>query len=53
MDKNLIEYLLYLLRQTVGIAKEARRKRYGDDLFDYSIKSSERLIMEIENELKK
>lgn len=43
-----IEYELYILRQHVAVAQEAKRERYGDDLFDWSIKCAESIIQDLE-----
>ena len=43
-----LEYMMFILRQKVGIAKEAKEIGYGDDLFSYSIQSAEQLITEME-----
>jgi len=43
-----IDYLFYILRQHVAVAKEAKKVEWGDDLLSYSIKVSEGIIKEIE-----
>lgn len=47
MSKD-IRFLMFQLRQTVAVAKEAKVMGWPD-LEDYSIRSAERLIAEIES----
>ena len=46
--KEEIDYLMFRLRQQVAVAKEAKAINYGDDLFEYSLKSAEKTLAEIE-----
>ena len=46
-NREKVEYLFYLLRQTVDRAREAKAMGWPR-LCKYSIKSSEKLIVEIE-----
>jgi len=49
-DKQRIEYLFYILRQKVIRAREAKAMGWSD-LFGYSMKEAEALVVEIEEVL--
>ncbi len=46
-----VEYLIYLTRMKVDVAREAKRMDW-EDLYNYSIKTADDLIAEIEERRK-